>query len=310
MCRAVDRWAHDERPGAACRRRGVRAAGRPARHHRGRPRTAALRRARPARPPRRLRPARRRARPARTGPGDPRPLSAARAGALRGGRPAAARRRARRRARHPPGAGARRLPGPAAASRAPARPRRCAHSPASTAPALARRVADLVRGPSRHRPERAAHAAAYLDRRLDTGPPRAPCSAAGRGAAARTTRPPVRRGARAGARRARQPALARRCASELLDVLLGARDGDPDVLDAAAADRRRGAGGAGARPPPATWCTAPDCCWSAPRRAPPASTGGSSNWPPRCPASPPLVRLAGGRAAASGPRSSAPAPAA
>ena len=65
LCRAVDRWAHDETARAARRRGGPRPAHRPPRPHRRRPRPAAPRRPRPAGPARRQPPARRRARRAR-----------------------------------------------------------------------------------------------------------------------------------------------------------------------------------------------------------------------------------------------------
>ncbi|GAA3042433.1 hypothetical protein GCM10020000_21780 [Streptomyces olivoverticillatus] len=71
LCRAVDRWAHDDRVErhVAAAAYGLKTA--PPRHHHRRSRPAALRRARPPRTVRRERPARHRALPARTRPGDP-----------------------------------------------------------------------------------------------------------------------------------------------------------------------------------------------------------------------------------------------
>ncbi|MFE0100985.1 trypsin-like peptidase domain-containing protein [Streptomyces sp. NPDC059009] len=97
-----------------------------------------------------------------------------------------------------------------------------------TTPALARRVATLVRDVLEHCPERAGDAAAYLDRRLEQGP------------GARAVLQPLvvglLRGAPAPVRAAFAPVLAaagtpasRALRAELLDALL-AQESDPEVL--------------------------------------------------------------------------------
>ncbi|RFC71982.1 serine protease [Streptomyces sp. AcE210] len=113
-----------------------------------------------------------------------------------------------------------------------------------TAPALARRAAALVEDLSADRPDAAQDVAAYVDRCLEHGPAgRAvlfplvtgllrTCPAPGRAALA-----PVLAAPGAGASRALR--------GELLDVLLAHED-DPDVLDAVLRTAARGAGGAGA----------------------------------------------------------------
>ncbi|MFC9614676.1 serine protease [Streptomyces sp. NPDC056938] len=113
-----------------------------------------------------------------------------------------------------------------------------------TAPALARRAAALVEDLSADRPDTAQDVAAYVDRCLEHGPAgRAvlfplvtgllrTCPAAGRAALA-----PVLAAPGTGASRALR--------GELLDVLL-AREDDPDVLDAVLRTAARSAGGAGA----------------------------------------------------------------
>ncbi|MGW6361975.1 serine protease [Streptomyces sp. NPDC055092] len=113
-----------------------------------------------------------------------------------------------------------------------------------TAPALARRAAVLVEDLSADRPDAAQDVAAYVDRCLEHGPAgRAvlfplvtgllrTCPAPGRAALA-----PVLAAPGTGASRALR--------GELLDVLLAQED-DPDVLDAVLRTAARSAGGAGA----------------------------------------------------------------
>ncbi|MEU5057899.1 MULTISPECIES: serine protease [unclassified Streptomyces] len=113
-----------------------------------------------------------------------------------------------------------------------------------TAPALARRAAALVQDLSADRPDAAQDVAAYVDRCLEHGPAgRAvlfplvtgllrTCPAPGRAALA-----PVLAAPGTGASRALR--------GELLDVLLAHED-DPDVLDAVLRTAARSAGGAGA----------------------------------------------------------------
>ncbi|MFC9674370.1 serine protease [Streptomyces sp. NPDC056949] len=113
-----------------------------------------------------------------------------------------------------------------------------------TAPALARRAAALVEDLSADRPDAAQDVAAYVDRCLEHGPAgRAvfhplvtgllrTCPAAGRAALA-----PVLAAPGTGASRALR--------GELLDVLLAHED-DPDVLDAVLRTAARSGGGAGA----------------------------------------------------------------
>ncbi len=63
-----------------------------------------------------------------------------------------------------------------------------------------------------------------------------------------------------------------------------------------------------ANPPPASGSTAPGCSWAAPRRAPPASTAAWSNWPAPTPASPPSSPAGSATPRRSGPPWSARAP--
>ncbi|MEU5002473.1 trypsin-like peptidase domain-containing protein [Streptomyces sp. NPDC021622] len=99
-----------------------------------------------------------------------------------------------------------------------------------TAPGLARRVADLVRDVLELRPDLAGHVAAYLDLRLEQGPGvRAVLLPLVMGLL--NSRPPAVRAALAAAVAAPGTDASRALRGELLDVLLD-REREPEVLDA------------------------------------------------------------------------------
>lgn len=157
------------------------------------------------------------------------------------------------------------------------------------APELALHAAGLVRAYAEGHPEDTAHAAAYLDRRLEHGPAaRAlllplltgllrdrPAAAPVRGSLAAVLASP--------GSPASQPAR-----DELLEVLLDAelRGGSRTRwFWRPCCGPPRPAAPGGHRCAPGRWCTGPGCFSCAPPKGPPCSTGGSSRWSARCPGS-------------------------
>lgn len=159
----------------------------------------------------------------------------------------------------------------------------------ATTPALTHRVAALVGRTVTERPETAGHLAAYVDRRLDRDPaPRAvllplvtrllddgpePARAALAGVLAAD-------GATASAR------SAARCGSTSTPTSTNPPSWTPCCTPPPGATERSCGPS----------CTAPGCSSSAPPRAPPATTGASSTWPGTSRDSPPADRLAHRRA--------------
>lgn len=178
---------------------------------------------------------------------------------------------------------------------------------AVTAPALARRAAALVEDLSADRPDAAADIAAYVDRCLEHGPAgRAVLFPSSRGCSAPVRAPGGPRSRPSSPHPA--PAPHAPCAASSSTYCSPTRTtrtcSTPSCGPPSAAPGERG------RPAPATWCGAPDSGSSAPRREPHASTAGSSRPPTRCLGSPPFSSGGWRGRRASGPPSSGRAPAA
>ncbi|CAO0837293.1 hypothetical protein SMICM17S_01309 [Streptomyces microflavus] len=261
LCRAVERAAtRTARPAARPppRRRTPPGAG----HRRGRPVPAALRRPRPARPPRGRRAARRRPHPPRPGPADQGPPPPAGAAPLRTRRPPAPRGAARRGLPGPPGAGPRRPPRPAGPPRR--RRRRGAAGPGRARHARTRAARRRARTRVHRRPPRGRHARGGVRRPPAGTRPRRPRPAApaGHRAAAGPPRPAAGpRRPRPGARRCRVhrlPAAAGRAAGGPAGVRAGHRTGPGCAGRPAPGRGGRGAPSCPARPRPGpAWSCAP-----------------------------------------------------